>query len=117
MKIIIAGGRDFNNYELLEKELYKILPRKRDEPIEIVSGGATGADALGEKYAKEHFLRVKKFPANWDKWGKSAGPKRNTEMADYANILIAFYDGKSRGTANMILTAKIKNLKIHIINY
>lgn len=117
MKLIIAGSRDFNDYELLSKEVYKILPRKRDSSIEIVSGGATGADALGEKYAKEHMLKIKKFPANWNLYGKSAGPIRNKEMSLYATDAIIFWDGKSKGTLSMIKFAQEQKLNFTIINY
>ena len=72
---------------------------------------------LGEKYAMERNLHVAYFPAKWDKYGKSAGYRRNTEMADYADALIAFWDGKSRGTAHMIKIAKERNLKIRLISY
>ena len=120
MKLIIAGGRDFNDYRLLEKSVNEYRYKNTDNldtDIQIISGGANGADRLGERYAEENNLALKIFSADWNKWGKSAGPRRNTEMAEYADTLMAFYDGKSKGTSNMILTAKIKNLKVHIIKY
>ena len=70
--------------------------------LEIVSGTARGVDQLGERYALERGLKLKKFPANWDKYGRKAGYLRNKEMAEYARILIAFWDGKSKGTKHMI---------------
>lgn len=70
--------------------------------IEIVSGTANGADKLGEKYAEEHGYTVKQFPADWDKHGKSAGYKRNTEMGDYCDMAVVFYDGQSKGSQHMI---------------
>jgi hypothetical protein len=69
---------------------------------EIVSGGAKGADTLGEQFAQTHNLPCKIFPADWKKYGRAAGPKRNAQMAEYANYGVALWDGKSRGTANMI---------------
>ena len=66
-KVIVAGTRYFNNYELMCKKLDNLLCNLKD--IEIVSGTASGADSLGEKYAKEHNLFLKQFPANWDKYG------------------------------------------------
>ena len=115
MKVIIAGGRDFNDYELLKKETDMFL---KDElwTAEIVSGGAKGADKLGEQYARYRGLALTQFHADWSN-GKQAGPIRNAEMADYADALIAFWDGKSRGTANMIQNAKNKGLIIKIVNY
>lgn len=114
MKLIVAGGRDFNNYELLKKE---ILDRYSIKNLEIVCGKARGADTLGERFAKEFKLKIKYFPANWDLNGRSAGYVRNCEMAEYADCLIAFWDWKSKGTRHMIDLANRKNIKIDIINY
>ena len=97
-RIIIAGGRGFVDYELLEQKVDEIL-KDIKEPV-IISGGARGADTLGEKYALEHGMRLVRFPADWKKYGKRAGYLRNQEMAEYAmkgtnSILIAFWDGLS----------------------
>lgn len=116
-KIIIAGGRDFNNYALLKEYVDKFLSTYPSDSIEIVSGNARGADKLGERYAKEHNLPVKLFPANWDKYGKRAGYLRNQEMADYANMLIAFWDRKSKGTNHMINIAKKAGLIVKVVYY
>ncbi len=115
MKIIIAGGRTFNNYDLLSESCDKAFSLQKE--IEIVSGTADGTDKLGEKYAKEKGYTVKQFPADWNKYGKSAGYKRNEEMAKYADALIAFWDGKSKGTKHMIDLAKRYNLKVKVIIY
>lgn len=114
-KVIIAGGRDFNDYELLQKVCDYYLQNQKQ--IEIVSGNARGADKLGERYANEHNLQLKLFPANWDKFSKSAGYIRNEEMAKYGNGLIAFWNGKSKGTKHMIDLANQHNLKIRIKIY
>ena len=113
MKVIIAGGRFFNDYELLKESCDKIL--SNTPLIEIVSGTAKGADTLGERYAKENYLEVTKFPADWDKFGKSAGYRRNADMAIYADSLIAFWDGESKGTKSMIHLAKVGKLNIRVI--
>lgn len=113
MKVIIAGTRTFKNYELLKKHVDAILANQKD--VEIVSGGAMGTDRLGEKYALSHTLMIKRFVADWNKYGKAAGPIRNKQMAEYADALIAFWDGKSKGTESMISLAKEHNLKIRII--
>jgi hypothetical protein len=102
MKVIIAGGRDFKNAELF----VDCLEKTKFEIQEVVSGGADGADKYGEWFADEIGLKLKQFPADWDKYGKSAGPKRNRKMAKYADALIVFFDGKSRGTKNMIQEMK-----------
>lgn len=115
MKVIIAGCRNFNDYDLLKVKCEKILQFQRD--IEIVSGTSNGADKLGEKYAKERNYKLSLFPANWDKYKKSAGYKRNEDMAKYADALIAFWDGNSKGTEHMINLVKSYNLKIRIIKF
>jgi hypothetical protein len=114
-KVIIAGGRDFYDYNFLKEKVDNILSSIKDE-IEIVSGAAKGADALGERYAKERGYKLKLFPAQWS-IGKAAGPLRNEEMAKYADACICFWDGSSRGTSNMIDNAKKHNLKLRVINY
>lgn len=114
MKYIIAGGRNFRNFELLWNECEKIITN--DPEVEVVSGTANGADKLGEHYAKLKGYSVKQFPADWS-LGKSAGYLRNADMAEYADVLIAFWDGESRGTQHMINLAKDKELKVHVIYY
>lgn len=124
IRIIIAGSRSFDNYDKLCKEVDEFISMQmffaglgayKSKEVEIVSGGARGADKLGERYAKGHNLRLKIFPADWDKYGKRAGYIRNTEMAEYANCLIAFWDGKSKGTAHMIDLAPKYDLMTAII--
>ena len=114
MKIIIAGSRDFDDYELLRKYCDYVLQNQVN--IEIVSGTARGADQLGERYAKEKGYKITRFPADWSK-GKSAGYIRNEEMAKYADALIAFWNGMSKGTEHMINLANKYNLKIRVCNY
>lgn len=112
MKVIIAGGRDFSDYDNLCQVCNKILSEQTN--IEIVSGVANGADKLGERFAFDNGYPIKQFPADWDKFGKSAGYKRNAEMAEYADALIAFWDGKSKGTKHMIDLANDAKLKVRI---
>ena len=113
-KVIIAGGRHFDDYELLKSKCDKILSRMTD--IEIVSGGCRGADKLGERYASEMGFPVKVFPALWSGAGKKEGPIRNKKMALYADYLIAFWDGESKGTKDMISQASNLGLKVKVIN-
>lgn len=120
MKLIIAGGRDFNDYPKAESWFLKFGVDHNGcnmQVFEIVSGGAKGADAIGEKLATEFNLPCTKFPARWDEHGKSARYKRNIEMANYADALLAFWDGKSKGTKHMIDTAKSKGLIVSVIKY
>lgn len=115
-RIIIAGSRNYNNYEYVKETLDLVLNDLMNEDIEIICGDARGVDMLGKRYADEHSIPVIHFPADWDKYGRSAGVIRNAEMAKYAaktyGILIAFWDGESRGTKNMIETASKYGLYI-----
>lgn len=107
IRIIIAGCRDFEDYAVIEKEMMAYIGHLIGKTkIEIISGGATGVDALGERFAKEHNLGLKVVPADWTTYGRSAGPRRNEQMAQIAGALVAFWDGKSRGTKNMIDLAR-----------
>ena len=115
MKVIIAGGRDFNDYDQLRSYCDYLLQNK--DEIEVVSGCARGADKLGERYAEERGYAIKRFPADWGTHGKSAGYLRNEEMADYADALIVFWDGQSKGTEHMINIAEKESLKIRIRRY
>ncbi len=116
VKVIIAGSRGFNQWYRLYIECDRLLKNITDE-IEIVSGHAKGADLLGEKYAKAKGYGIKLFPADWNTYGLQAGGIRNLKMAEYADYLIAFWDGKSKGTANMIRHAKKVGIDCRIIKY
>lgn len=116
-KVIIAGCRDFNDYELLKEKCDYFLQDEKKEDVVIISGHASGADALGERYAQERGFQLETYPADWKAHGRAAGPIRNARMASAANALIAFWDGKSRGTKNMIETAKNHNLKVVVVRY
>lgn len=113
MKVIVAGSRDFTDYPMLERELNHLFSRRK--PDAIISGGARGADSLGEKYAHLNNLPVERFDAEWDKYGKGAGYRRNVEMAENATHLVAFWDGQSRGTNHMIATAIRLGLTYRVI--
>lgn len=119
-KVIIAGSRYYDDYTTLKMECDKILSRKfADSECEviIVSGGARGADALGERYASERGLKTEVHPADWNRYGDSAGPIRNAEMAEVADALIAFpkSGAANRGTMNMVNTAREKGLQVRVI--
>lgn len=114
MRTIIAGGRNFNDYEFAGKEIDYFFNLLSSHPT-VVSGGARGADRLGEKYAVENDLKLRQFPAEWDTYGKSAGYRRNVQMADYAEALLAFWDGESKGTKHMIDIALDKGLLVKVV--
>ena len=122
-RIIIAGSRKFNDY----KKMLTVLDDlgihliNSIDPVEIISGHAPGADSLGERFAKAYKYPLKLFPADWEKYGKSAGPIRNEQMAEYAakadrGILIAFSIGESFGTRSMIRLAKQYGLEIEVVD-
>ena len=115
MKLIIAGGRDFDDSA---KMIQALECFDHDEGyIEIVCGGAKGADSLGKAYAEARGFRIKNFPADWKKHNKAAGPIRNKQMGDYADALVAFWDGKSRGTKHMIEYMESLNKPVFIVRY
>ena len=84
------------------------------EISQVVSGMARGVDTLALQWASKHCMPVAKFPADWNKYGRGAGHIRNRQMADNADALVAVWDGKSRGTKNMIDTAKAKGLQVYV---
>lgn len=112
-KVIIAGSRTFDDYKLLEKTLDALYP----EPVEIVCGGAHGADNMGRLWAIKKGYPVKMFIPQWQKDGKQAGFNRNVEMADFSDELIAFYNGTSKGTEHMINIMKGIGKPIKVITY
>lgn len=117
MRVIIAGSRTIADYDIVRKAIYNALWDWRwtyESVTEVVSGTAFGVDRLGEMWAVRNNKKIAYFPANWDKYGKKAGYMRNAEMANYADALIAIWDGKSRGTKMMIDLAKKKGLKVFI---
>lgn len=118
MKVIIAGSRHmpFSAYPLVAKAAVRFQEFTGQPITEVVCGMARGADTFGMKWAiTEANLPVKKFPADWNTYGKRAGPIRNGEMADYADGLIAFLWSGSRGTANMIQQMQNRNKPCYII--
>jgi len=110
MRTIIAGSRTCTDKE----ELVKAINNCGWKPTVVISGAAKGVDKLGELWAEENGISCQLFPADWKLYGKSAGWKRNYKMACKAEALIAIWDGKSKGTKNMIDIARLKKLKVHI---
>lgn len=131
MKVIIAGSRHINDYQLVSTVISNTISKYNISVTEVVSGCANGPDVLGEQWALENNIPVAPFPAEWDdisapdakikinKWGKQynalAGFQRNERMAEYADVLIAIWDGKSHGTKDMIERAK--NHKLFVLEY
>lgn len=124
LKLIIAGGRDFNDASLMARELNKLCDNTNEGSgiysgydISVVSGMARGADALGHVLGKHSGMIVYEFPADWDRYGKRAGFLRNEAMARFADVLVAFWDGQSRGTSHMIETMQRLGKRTHVIRY
>lgn len=113
MKIVIFGSREFTDYEYASK----FISTFEKSDIEIISGCARGADNIGKLYAEQYGIKLYQFPANWKKYGKAAGYVRNNEMADFCDVGLCFWDGKSRGTKHMIETLKKRNKPCYIILY
>jgi len=119
-RLLVAGGRDFSDYALLCTTLDKFIECARG-PIEFVSGGAKGADALGERFAAERGYPITVMKAEWKKYGKAAGVIRNKQMLDYIWLedpaVIAFWDGSSHGTKHTIDTAIKMGISPKVVRY
>ncbi len=121
MKVIICGGRDFNDFDMLNKTCDAVLKNVPKFNLTIVCGKAHGADNLGDQYARINGYNVEYFTPDWDTNGKAAGVMRNQQMADFCTAdvdgCIAFWDGQSKGTEDMIRRAALKGLKIRMKRY
>lgn len=115
MKTIIAGTRTFAKPMFLAHAIATCKFAK--QITTVVSGGARGIDALGEAWAKEQNIPIERYPADWNAYGKKAGPMRNRVMAENADALIAIWDGESNGTRNMIEEASNRGLKLHVVTF
>jgi len=113
MKIAIIGSRGFNDYDKLKANLEFYI----DKATLLISGGAKGADSLGERWAKENEIPTQIFYPDWDKHGKSAGYIRNKDIVANADLIIAFWDGVSKGTKHSIDIALESNKKLLVITY
>ncbi len=111
MRTIIAGSRNITDINVVREAVKK----SKFSITEVVSGCAKGVDKLGEEIAKELGLPIKRFPAKWDEYGKRAGFIRNEEMAEYADALIAVWDGKSKGTKHIINLAAKNGLYLFVL--
>lgn len=114
-KVVICGCRDFQNYKFLKEKCLYLLQNKMPDVI-IISGAAPGTDALGEQFADEFGLDVDLHPADWDRYGKSAGPRRNEEMVKLCDGVIAFWDYQSRGTKTTIDFCKKYNKRCIVVD-
>ena len=114
MDVAVVGSRTFKDYKLLLNTMQKLAIGEIDN---IVSGGAAGADSLGKRFANRWQIATITFPANWDKYGKSAGFRRNQHIVDYSDMVVAFWDGKSKGTKDTIDKARIAKKSTYIVYF
>lgn len=114
MKVLVCGGRDYTNWDLLEDKLNLIW--RADGEFTIISGGAKGADTLAIDYAKKYNNSLEIYKAEWDKFGPSAGPIRNQQMLDIGkpDLVLAFKGGK--GTADMVRRARKAGVEVREID-
>ena len=122
MKLAIVGGRDFNDQFTMAEYIAIFMTaftNKECNPpeVEVISGGAKGADSLGEKFAKIYQCKVTVFKPDWKKYGKSAGFRRNQTIVDNCDMVLAFWDGVSRGTEDTIRKAKKARKPTFIVYY
>lgn len=110
MKVIIAGSRTINNYELIKES----IKNSNFKITTIISGHAKGIDLLAEKYAINNNIELIIYSADWNKYGKSAEYIRNNEMLKEADALIAIWDGQSKGTKHMIEIMKKSNKQVFL---
>jgi len=114
MRCIIAGSRTITDWQLVAAA----VAASGFHVTEVVSGGARGVDVLGERWARRRGIRIRRFPADWERYGRSGGYRRNAEMATYAaaedGALIAVWDGVSRGTGHMIDLARQHGLAVYV---
>lgn len=110
----VVGGRDFNDYKLMETTLDGFIQSSVD--YVIVSGGAKGADQLAEKYAEKKGYDMIIYTPKWSQ-GKMAGPLRNQKIVDKSDEIVAFWDGKTPGTKSTIQIARKCEKPVHIIKY
>lgn len=118
MKLIVAGGRDFTDTNRMIAELQKLVESGEiTNTPELVCGMARGADLTAYNLWNEAGMVIHEFPADWDRLGKRAGYVRNTEMANFADVLVAFWDGKSKGTKHIIDIMKKLGKPVYVIRY
>lgn len=118
MKLIVAGGRDFVNIQVMITVLMDLVENGKIDPNpELVCGMARGADMLAYNLWANNKMPIHNFPANWDKYRKSAGYKRNQEMGEFADAAVCFWDGKSKGTKHMIDIMHKLNKPVYVVRY
>jgi hypothetical protein len=111
VKLIIAGSRHYHDYQA-DTLVANAMQRLGINPTTVISGGAQGIDRAGERWARDNGVPIERYPADWSAHGRAAGPLRNRRMAQEAGALLLIWDGKSRGSANMLQEARAHRLRI-----
>jgi glycerophosphoryl diester phosphodiesterase len=113
MRVIIAGSRSFDDFTTMSTVMGRLRALHGVLPTTILSGGARGADQLGERWAATRNIPVEHFPADWDRYGRSAGPRRNIEMLESgADLVVCFWDGVSRGSQHLMQAAHDRGIQV-----
>lgn len=112
MRVAVVGSRSFSDYNLLAAHLHRVKGVEM-----IVSGGARGADQLGERWARQHGIQIRIFKPDWQRHGKSAGVIRNREIVDNADMVIAFWDGQSKGTQHTVEIARKQGVAVQVVPF
>ena len=112
LRVAVIGSRNFSNYKLLDAYLYEYFA-----PFKLISGGASGADSLAEEFARRRDLKKKIYKAKWQKYGKRAGFVRNEKIVKNCDVVVAFWDGESKGTKMTIDLARKIGLKVYVIMF
>lgn len=115
MKVIIAGTRQASFLDT--RRAMQTFPKLMDRITEVVCGECRGPDTYGKRWAKDEGIPVRSMPANWNQYGNAAGPIRNEQMGDYADALLAVWDGYSKGTAHMINYMRSLNKPVYVYNF
>lgn len=117
--LVVAGGRDFNDFDYMKREILSLMWHElKDYEVVIISGECPrGADYWAKTAAWALKLRYMGVPADWKEHGKAAGPIRNRYMAEHGSGLLAFWDGESRGTSNMIDEMRAKGKPVRVREY
>lgn len=116
MNLAIVGSRGFDDYKLFCSRITALI-KKKGQIEKIISGGAKGADSLAERYAQEHNIPTEIYLPDWDKHGRGAGFIRNTSIINACDVLIAFWDGESKGTRDSISKAVESMKQVYVEMY
>lgn len=117
MKLMVCGSRTITDKDWIFKQIEDYIKELKAEDLVIIQGLAKGVDIIAKEWAENHNIKTLDFPAEWDKYGKSAGFKRNVTMVDECDCCLILWDGVSLGTKHDITLCKSKNKPHKIVSY